>query len=352
MNISNVIRRIQHGRTYYFGTFRSSVVNKIAFVPVIEHSPRTYLVEQLKEGYQRPGSLPRMNKFRQFLKTHPQSLVPPVILSGRGKWQFSPSENSEIGSLNPLAPAAIIDGQHRLGGYVALHEADGEEREIDFLLIDNLTHDEEVAEFFIINNSQVGVPKSLGTWIGHDNPLLVGIGSRIEGDFVKLAWELSTDQSSPFFGRITRTKMGKEHLFALHSVATQLEKMFTHGALVDLEYETKRDISIKYWNLIQDAHPEEFSDIEKLGVSGRASFDHKLLELTGFIAWSQIGNQILGQAYNPVISEMDWEKVQDCIEYLSGKIDWRKDGQYKNATGLVGGPRIRLDMERTLQMRG
>lgn len=350
MEILNVIRRVQHGRTYYFGTFSSSVVNKICFVPVLEHSPKTFLVEQLVEGYQRPGSLPRMNKFKQFLKSHPKSLVPPVILSGRGRWQFM-STTANIGTLVPTSPAAIIDGQHRLGGFVALYESEQDEREIDFLLIDNLDHNEEVAEFYIINNSQVGVPKSLGTFITVDNPLLAGIGSRIEGDYVRIAWDMSVDPSSPFFGRITRTKMGKEHLFALHSVATQLEKMFTHGALVDLDYEAKRDISIKYWNLIQDSHPEEFADIEKLGITGRTSFDYKLLELTGFIAWSQIGNQILGQAYNPTIAEMDWDKVQDSVEYLADKIDWRKDGQYKNATGLVGGPRIRLDMERTLQMR-
>lgn len=351
--IKNVIKRTAGGRTYYFGSMPSSMINKVAFVPVLENSPKTALVENIQEGYQRPGSMPRMNKFKSFIQKYPQSLVPPVILSARGRWSFEASEFSEtIGDLKVNGPAAIIDGQHRLGGFVALYEATKSERDVDFIVLESLSRDEEIAEFHIINNTQVGVPKSLSTFITADNPLLEGLGSRINSDFVRISWDLSTDASSPFYGRISRTRLGSEHLFALHSIAGQLEKMFSHGALNELDYEKKRDIAIKYWNIIQDSHPTEFEDLERMGEGGRRAFEHKLLELTGFIAWSQIGYQILGGAFNLKTDEMNWDEVQEQVEYLSTKIDWRKDGQYKNATGVVGGPQIRLDMERLLQMRG
>jgi len=348
--LPKIRRKIVGKRTFYYGSFPASSAKELTFVPVLEKSIKTPLVEETTDGYQRPGSMPRMSKFKQFLKDNPDSMVPPVILSARGKWIFSPSTlDPDLGTLHLQGRAAIIDGQHRLGGYVAFNEETSSEVSVDFVAIDNLTLDEEEHEFYIINNSQVGVPKSLGTFLAADNPLLK---SKINADYVVIAWSLNTDQSSPFFGRITRTKLGPEHLFALHSIATQLEKMFSHGVLVDLDRDTKLSIALKYWNIIQDSHPDQFGDLNKLGTpgEGRKGFEYKLLELTGFIAWSLIGNMILGTAFN-ADQVMNWDEVQDQIEYLSTKIDWAKHGKYKNATGLVGGPQIKLDMEKHLQLR-
>lgn len=350
--ITKVLRKQLSGRNYYYGSFPSSKARELTFVPVIEKSVKTPLTEIIDNGYQRPGSMPRMNKFKQFLIASPASVVPPVILSGRGAWIYQASSHEEdFGSLIVNDHAAIIDGQHRLGGYVALYDSDEDERQIDFVMIENLSREEEIHEFSMINNTQVGVPKSLSEFIAVDNPLL---SSKIGGEYVHIAWGLNIDQSSPFFGRITRTKMGQEHLFALHSVATELEKMFSHGALVDLPRVQKLELVIKYWLIIQDAHPEPFDDLLRLGVpkEGRRAFKFKLLELTGLIAWSRIGYQILGGAFDLNAGQMDWDKVQTQVEYLATKIDWRKDGVYRNATGLVGGPQIKLDMERFLAQMG
>lgn len=349
--VDKVVRKERDGRVYYFGSIPSSIAKGVTFVPVLEFSPKTKLVELLDKGYQRPGSLPRMNKFKEFLKSHPHSLVPPVILSGRGGWQFKADhDNNDIGSLIIKKPAAIIDGQHRLGGYVALYEADGLEKNIDFLLIDNLDLQAEKAEFVIVNDTQQGVPKSLSLFNKLDNPLLEGIGSKVDSEYVEVAWTLATRDDSPFVGMIARVKVGPEHLFALHSVAQYLEKMFSHGAFVDTTVEIKSNIAIKFWQIIQDAHPQQFEDISKLGVrgQGRKGFEYKLLELTGFIAWSQIGTQILGGAFRSSTQEMDWDIVEQHINYLAEKIDWRKAGQYQHATGMVGGPIIRKDMETLL----
>jgi hypothetical protein len=138
IQIENVVIRKRENRIYYFGSLKSSIAREVTFVPVLETSPKTRLIELTDGGgYQRPGSQPRMSKFKDFLKTHPYSLVPPVILSGRGKWLFEPSEvTPNLGNLVITDPAAIIDGQHRLGGYVALFESEGVEKDIDFLLLE------------------------------------------------------------------------------------------------------------------------------------------------------------------------------------------------------------------------
>jgi len=349
--IEKVIKKERDGRVYFFGSIRSSYARNVTFVPVVELSPKTKLVELLEDGYQRPGSMPRMNKFRDFLRTHPHSLVPPVILSGRGGWVFEPSQgDTEIGRLIVNKPAAIIDGQHRLGGYVSLYETDGVEKDVDFLLIDNLDLQAEKAEFVIVNDTQQGVPKSLSLYNKLDNPDLEGIGSKVDSDFVRVAWTLATRDDSPFVGMIARVKVGPEHLFALHSVAQYIEKMFSHGAFADTSLEDKATIAIRYWQIIQDCHPKQFDDLGKLGVrgQGRRAFEFKLLELTGFIAWSQIGTQILGGAFRALTQEMDWDAVEDSVRHLADKIDWRKNGQYQHATGMVGGPIIRKDMETVL----
>jgi hypothetical protein len=145
--------------------------------------------------------------------------------------------------------------------------------------------------------------------------------------------------------------MGPEHLFQLHSVAKNIDKMFKDGAFNDVDREEKLDIAIRYWNLIADLHQTQWADIEKLGVpkQGRKDFDYKLLELTGFIAWSLIGNsRIISPSYNSTSHTVDWDRVQKMIEILAERVDWTKGGEYQNATGEVGGPIIHKDMQKIL----
>ena len=351
--VENVLRRTMGSKVYYFGSITSDKVKGVTFVPVIEKSPKTELHEILDEGYQRPGSQTRMNRFRDFLKKHPESVVPPVLLSGRGRWTFEPdADNTPLGTLVVRGSAAILDGQHRLGGYVALllESEEKDVRDVDFLLLDDLSREEEIKEFVIVNNTQVGVPKSLGIHIG---AAIEGL-ERILGDIADeawIAWELNIREDSPFLGRISRIKMGADQLFNLASVAKNIQRMFKDGAFAHCEAEEKLEISIKYWNLIQDLHSKQWDDMEKLGEKGqgRRAFDYKLLELTGFIAWSLIGqSRILSGSYNAQSHTMDWERVQKIIEIFAPRIDWLKDGDYEGLTGEVGGPRITREMEQVL----
>jgi DNA sulfur modification protein DndB len=350
--INNAVRRDTGDRTYYFGTIQSDKVKHVTFVPVLENSPKTPLIENTQDGYQRPGTLARMNKFKNFLKDNPDSLIPPVLLSGRGKWVFTPGDSgSPLGALTLTGSAAILDGQHRLGGFVLLYENDKDVRDIDFLLLENLELGDEVREFVTVNNTQVGVPKSLNYFLAQDVEGLGGLVGNIEDD-IWIAWQLNVREDSPFLGRITRIKMGPEHLFQLHSVAKNIKTLFKDGAFNDdVPREEKLDITIRYWNLIADMHPTQWADTEKLGVpkQGRKAFESKLLELTGFIAWSLIGSsRILSPCYNSTSHTVDWDHVQQMIEDLAEKVDWRKDGQYANATGEVGGNIIHKDMQKIL----
>jgi len=334
--ITSVLRRQVGNQEYYFGTIESDKLKGVTFVPVVEQSGKTYLNEQTTEGYQRPGSRSRMRLFMSYLRDHPNAVVPPIILSGRA-WRFESSgSDPNYGRLLIDGPAAIIDGQHRAGGYIALLEEAEQKRPVDFIVLVGLDVDAEKTEFLTVNTTQKGVPKSLTAYL--------------EGSLeAELAWLLNSEDDSPFKGRIARTGMSREKLFALHSVAKNIQRTFDHGKLVNLDADTKLDYLTRYWTIISDELEEEWSDIKRLDdpeSKGKNDFDFKLLELTGFIVWSLLGPEILGRSYVEGMG-MNWDNVRKLVR-TCGRIDWSKTGKYIGRTGEAGARAIKQDMERLL----
>lgn len=335
--IENVVQETVGDRTFYFGTIGSDKIKSVSFVPVIEASTRTYVAEEVEGGYQRPASASRMRAFAKFLEDNPDSVVPPVLLSSRGEWIFeADSRGSRSGALLLKGRAAIIDGQHRLGGYVHLYERTESARKIPFIVLEGLGLEQEKREFTVVNNSQKGVPKALTAFLDAEEEALI-------------AWQLNTDPDSPFEGRITRTGMKKEHLFALHSVAKQMKELFKIGALQDLDMEEKIEYAERFFQIVSDKFSVEWADIEKLDhedFRGRNSFEYKMLELTGLIAWTVVGKQIFHRCYTDGVG-MNWDRVGQLVERAGG-IDWEKTGQYAGRTGSAGAKVLVADMERQM----
>ena len=335
--IKNVVLKKQGEREYYFGTIGSDKITSLIYVPVIEESTRTFMRENVTGGYQRPGSLSRMRAFKKFLTESPNSVIPPVLISSRGHWDFSPlPENAEVGSLTINDMAAVIDGQHRLGGFVALFEEEEEVRPVSFILLPKLSLDDEIKEFIVVNNSQKGVPRPLTEFL-------------LDTDEAQVAWGLNQDPDSPFYEKITRTSMSKKHLFALHSVAKQVERLFSLGSLQDLDVDAKIDYVKQLWTIIADELPNEWSDIDRLDdpdFSGRRSFEFKLLELTGLIAWAFTGAQIFHRSYGDSIG-MNWDNVRRLVGETK-VIDWSKEGEFAGRTGEAGGRIMASDMIRLI----
>ena len=335
--IDNVVQETMGDRTFYFGTIGSDKIKSVSFVPVIEESTRTYVAEDVENGYQRPASASRMRVFAKFLEENPSSIVPPVLLSSRGNWVFEPDgSGSRSGSLLLNDKAAIIDGQHRLGGYVHLYERTGESRKIPFILLEGLDIEQEKGEFVVVNNSQKGVPRALTAFLDSEEE-------------AQIAWQLNEDPDSVFRGRITRTSMSKSHLFALHSVARQMKVLFSLGGLQDLDMDVKIEYAQRFFQIVSDTFPTEWEDLAMLDDEesrGRRSFVYKMLELTGLIAWASVGKQILHRCYTESAG-VNWEHVETLVERAGG-VDWQKDGQYAGRTGTAGASVIATDMERLL----
>ena len=284
-----------------------------------------------------------MRTFAKFLKEYPNSVVPPILLSGRGNWQFEPNgEGQESGKLIIQGKAAILDGQHRLGGFVDLYESEGDVLEISFILLPDLTPEQEKKEFLVVNNTQKGVPKPLTAYLENTEE-------------AQVAWGLNEEADSPFNGRITKTTLQPTQLFALHSVAKQVKRLFSIGAVQDLDVGQKIDFMSRFWTIIADHLHEEWADIEKLDNpeikgSRRNSFEYKLLELTGLIAWAHTGAHIFSRSYSEDAG-MNWDNVGRLVEAVS-EIEWRKDGEYAGRTGEAGGRFMAGDMIRLLPPEG
>ena len=320
-------------RDYFFGSVRSDLIKNLTFVPVKETSKKTYLQEKDENGYQRPGSAARMRMFTQYLEEHPLSVVPPVVLSARGAWRFS--GKGDYGSVTVFSAAAIVDGQHRVGGYVHLLESKDVVRDVDVLILADLSLEEETEEFLAINNTQRGVPKSL-------NVLLAGSDESV------IAVQMDDDADSPFHDKITQVTKKKGDLFTLAAMEKNIRRTFSHGAFDGLDLDSKLDIMTKYWLQIADSFPDEWNDIKE------QPMQFKLLETTGLIAWSLAGSDILGPSFDPATGTMNWDKVRAYLDVLSvpGALDWRKDGEFQGLTGEVGGARIHKKIQQLLSAGG
>ncbi len=336
----NIVQDGSNQIAYYTGTFDSSIAKEILFVPVMKNlvSPRSP-IPQTNNGYQRPGLTHRMRKFAKHLHANPLAIVPPILISTRGKWKFVAGENAGFGLLQVNDAGAIIDGQHRVGGFIILYENEAISRSIDFVAYDHLNKSDEADVFNTINGNAKGVPK--------------GVGKIIEGSWsTQVAVLLGDSPGSPFYQKIyiAAKKELDGALFNVASFDKEIKKMFSHGSFTVLveeeDIEKTYGIAERYWEIISEAFPEEWADIHEKPRDQK----HKLLELTGIIAWSLAASDILGPHFDPNSRDVDWEEVRVLIDGVanSGELDLLKDGEFQFATGAVGGPKIHRKIQKIL----
>ncbi len=338
--LSNIVRRertFQDGtvREYFLGQMLSSQAKELTFVPVIQDEAekvkrsKTYLNET-NNGYQRPGSPRRMEAFGTYLIENDHTYTPAVVLSGRDKWFYSSSDQTLMVS----GPAAIIDGQHIVGGYISAFENDGRDRFIDFVVL-NISPDEEQKLFLDINSNA----KSVATG-------LVSVLNRRTESIV--ADTLNSHSDSIFKNRFYISGKRPGTLFNIASVAQQVSTTFRHGVFESIkdDHDLKFDIMCAYWEIISRRFPTEWADINLKSNQQ----NYKLLELTGLMAMSLAAEEILAPEFDMASSSIDFDSVEKRVKFLadSNELDWSKDGQFKGQTGFGGAGPIHRKIQQIL----
>lgn len=333
VELKNVLRvEDPHGFTYYLGTLYPEQIKELTFVPVVDKSSRAGTTASLNErdeqGYQRNGDASRMNKIKEYFKSHPDRVVPPVLLSARGTWKFSSSRGDKnFGTIVAEDLAAIVDGQHRLGGFWMLVNdpdvpADYRKRPLPFMLIDDMNVEQEQQNFIDVNELQKGVKPSLLGYLRRD--------ATFAG---QAAHALMTDQDSVFCGRIARETKEDAALLLFKAmqecVLLTFDRTFVNATGFrpdgsDANRQKAISYLLKYWSLVQSVFATQWSDIENIPSPGEErdkekhrgtrAFRYRVLEETGIRALSKLASLIFQQSWMKQSSSPGWDKVEELLK--------------------------------------
>ena len=263
-----------------------------------------------------------------------QLYIPAVVLSGRSKWVFSETDNS----LTVDSPAAIIDGQHRVGGYISAYLNDQVDRLIEFVVL-NISVEEEQQLFLDINSNAKSVATGLVSVLGRRTDAIV-------------ADTLNSHPDSIFKDRFYITAKRPGTLFNIASVAKEIGTTFRHGVFESIkdDVDLKFDIMNVYWEAISTAFKIEWSDINLK--ANQQEF--KLLELTGLMAMALAAEEILAPSFDMASSTINFDEVEERIKFLaeSGELDWSKSGMFKGQTGFGGAGPIHRKIQQILAKFG
>ena len=329
------------GLSYCLGTLSAGEIKQLTMVPVVSETlsvkepSNLRLNEDPTDGYQRAGEPKRMRDIAHFVTDRPECVIPPVLLSCRGKWTFTPERGSgKTGRLRADDLAAVIDGQHRLGGLWQLfNDAEATDsvrnKPIPFMAIMNMSLEKERQEFVDINNKQQGVKKSLIRYLARD--------SAFSG---RAAEALMTDEESVFRGRIDEQKARDWTVFLFGAAEECVKEMFDSAIKLKFDPEKNEhqqeaalEFVLKYWQIVSDCFPLYWSDIELLppiGASrsqqfpGRSQFKYRLLEETGIRAFSRLAGEVLNYSWIEGASSPSWATVEELMRILaeSEVLEW------------------------------
>lgn len=328
------------GLVYYLGTLTPLEIKNLTFVPVVTKTPfsvdeSSWLNEQ-PDGYQRAGDPKRMQAIKKFIVDEftvrqRSCLIPPVLLSARGQWKFTPANKQfeNFGTIQANELAAIIDGQHRLGGLWQL-AIDSEvkdilkQRPIPFMAVDNMEPKSEEREFIDINDNQKGVKKSLTRYL-----------EREKSFFGMAANALMTDEESVFYGRIDTQKKEDWIVIQFGAVKECIELMFNTDFKRSKQFDPQQDEKVrtsaiafvlKYWQTVKESMPEFWSDMEKMPsintkkskeYPGTNSFRYRLLEETGIRAFSKLASELFSITWIEGIRSPSFDKIEKYLEAMA-----------------------------------
>jgi DGQHR domain-containing protein len=329
--LENVIQIIDpSGLKYYLGVMTPSQIMELTFVPCVVRMNEDILNIRTEDSYQREGERNRMKSIKEFYASRPHSIVPPVLLSTRNSWNFTPAKSgSSLGSIEVTDQASIIDGQHRLGGLSLIAQDDAvsdiaHSKTIPFMAIEFETVKDEAEEFEVINGTQKGIKKSHLKFIRR--------GESFAGNAANM---LRDDEGSVFYQRIgiaTRAdwelitfSAAEDLVKATFDSYFQTNTLFRPDANEDSQAKAMFFL-LEYWKTVSEVFGVMWADIELMPAPnvkkstanpGRGRFRYRLLEETGLVAIAKLGSKILHKSWIAPSQEISWETVRSLLQLVA-----------------------------------
>jgi len=329
--INNVLEIVDpSGLRYYLGAITPPQINELTFVPCVRLINDQILNVRTEDGYQREGEVKRMHAIKTFYANNLNSLIPPVLLSTRGSWKFTPkSAGSNFGSIEADDCAAIIDGQHRLGGLSLLSQDDAvaeeaHSRSIPFMAVEFDSVTTESEEFETINGEQKGIKASHLKYIRrHDT---------FTGNVTTMLMEHA---DSVFCGRIAIATRNDWDLITFKAASELIEATYDSYFKTNTRFDPSLNeqnqskamlFILEYWRLVSTVFKPMWDDIQLMppvGVKkspahpGRGRFKYRLLEETGLRAFAKLGSRILHRSWISTSDDVAWDNVEQLLRQIA-----------------------------------
>lgn len=121
------------------------------------------------QGYQRKEDMPRVKKLGNWLRKQIEEkvgvLMPTAILTSTRDSKVDYNEGTRSITLHRTKPLYVVDGQHRRAGLrYAIYEKSLDQLrdfEMPLVIVENLTREEEMQQFAVVNGTQKGVRTDL-----------------------------------------------------------------------------------------------------------------------------------------------------------------------------------------------
>lgn len=248
-----------------------------------------------RQGYQRKEDMPRIKKLGNWLREQIQSrrgvLMPTAILTSTRGELVKFDETKGAITLERSHPLYVVDGQHRRGGLrYGIHEKGLDELrgfEMPLIIVENLSREQEMQQFAVVNGTQKGVRTDLV------NMILTQLAAAKGDDFIpeKDQWKvvvsrtiaaLNDEPAGPWYHRIvmpneqTASKADRaEHpelahtqlvratsfMTSLRPIYDYLKQYFDHESL---DSETRADRLVEvvsaFWRAVRSMNPEAFAE--------------------------------------------------------------------------------------------
>jgi DGQHR domain-containing protein len=231
----------QSGQKFYLCVLSAKTLSKVARVDMRD--------PEEDKGYQRlfvDSHIRSIKKYLESGKCIPSSLL--VTFKGA---KFS---NGKIRIRNKSKNGWIIDGQHR---WLAAREM-ASDVDLPIIAFIDLPLSKQIEHFITINREAKGVPSSLYLDLLKSLPKEKTPGERAKERATDIARTLTSDEESPFYGKIVVLTSPKRGELSLTNFVRKVESLVRKGgALAPFKVDTQTKIIGNYFNGIIDTYSEE-----------------------------------------------------------------------------------------------